>query len=98
LAKENFEVSSALFASMPERKREFTWSKQELEFATMLRDTGSSRHVPEQLLEYLRLLDGRYSHLLRQPIRERKLHLETVLKIKNKAATALKKMRGQTNA
>ena len=95
-AKKNFKVSSVLFGSMPERKKEFAWSGQELEFATVLSGTERSTEVLERLLEYLRLLDARYSHLLSQPIRERKVHLETVLKIKNKAITVYKEMRGHT--
>ena len=95
-AKKNFKVSSALFGSMPERKKEFVWSEQDLEFATMLSDPGTSRDVLQRLVEYLRVLDGRYSDLLSQPIRERKVHLETVLKIKNKAKSVYKEMRGHT--
>ena len=81
---------------MPERKKEFAWSEQDLEFAKMLSDPGTSRDVLQRLVEYLRVLDGRYSDLLSQPIRERKVHLETVLKIKNKAITVYKEMRGHT--
>jgi len=95
-AKKNFKVSSVLFSSMPERKKEFAWSEQDLEFATMLSDPGTSRDVLQRLVEYLRVLDGRYSDLLSQPIRERKVHLETVLKIKNKAITVYKEMRDHT--
>ena len=41
-------------------------------------------------------LTGDIVDLLSQPIRERKVHLETVLKIKNKAITVYKEMRGHT--
>ncbi len=98
VAQKSFKVSSVLFASMPERKEEFAWSEQELEFATILSDAGGSKDVPQRLVEYLRLLDGRYSHLLKQPIRERKLHLGSVLKIKNKATILFKQMRGHAKA
>ena len=83
---------------MPEKKKEFAWSEQDLEFATMLGEPGPSRVVLQRLMEYLRVLDGRYSDLLSQPIRERKLHLETVLKLKNKVTTVFRKMRDHPKA
>ena len=98
LAQNNFAVSSVIFSSMPERKKEFAWSEQDLEFATMLSETRASRDVLQRLVEYLRVLDGRYSDLLSQPIRERKLHLETVLKLKNKATTVFREIRDHHKA
>ena len=92
-AKTLLKKSSGLFMELYGRESwRFKWVGYDLGFVLSATETPPSLKTSRKILDYMEVLDLRYTTVLEQPITHRNLSLEEILMLKKKAHSELNKV------